>query len=114
VIAERSFGADPVRATEIALAWMDGSLHAGVACCVKHFPGHGDTHVDSHRDLPTVDKSREALEALRIRAVPPGRAVAPAMMTAHIVYPALDPEQPGHDVAPYPDRPAAHALATKA
>jgi beta-glucosidase-like glycosyl hydrolase len=47
VIAERSFGADPQRASTLALAWMDGSLSEGVACCVKHFPGHGDTNVDS-------------------------------------------------------------------
>ena len=54
VIAERSFGADPEQATRIALAWMEGSESEGVACCVKHFPGHGDTHVDSHRDLSLI------------------------------------------------------------
>ena len=93
VIAERSFGADPVRATALALAWMEGSLSEGVACCIKHFPGHGDTQVDSHRDLPCVDKSRAALEALELA---PFRTAlrAPAMMTAHIVYPALDPDNP--------------------
>jgi beta-N-acetylhexosaminidase len=94
VIAERSFGADPVRATDIALAWMAGSESEGVACCVKHFPGHGDTHVDSHRDLPTVSKPLEELE--RFEFAPFRRAAphAPAMMTAHIVYPALDPDHP--------------------
>jgi beta-N-acetylhexosaminidase len=94
VIAERSFGADPARATDIALAWMAGSASEGVACCVKHFPGHGDTHVDSHRDLPTVAKPLEELE--RFEFAPFRRAArhAPAMMTAHIVYPALDPEFP--------------------
>ena len=65
VIAERSFGADPDAATRIALAWMAGSESEGVACCVKHFPGHGDTHVDSHRDLPTVDKSLAELDATK-------------------------------------------------
>ncbi len=97
VIAERSFGADPRRATALALAWMDGSLSEGVACCVKHFPGHGDTHIDSHRDLPTVDKPLAALEALELapfRAAAHALAPAPAMMTAHIVYPALDPDRP--------------------
>jgi beta-N-acetylhexosaminidase len=94
VIAERSFGADPERATDLALAWMAGSESEGVACCVKHFPGHGDTHVDSHRDLPTVDKSLAELE--RFEFAPFRRAAphAPAMMTAHIVYPALDPVLP--------------------
>ena len=61
VIAERSFGADPVRASKLALAWMEGSEAEGVACCVKHFPGHGDTSVDSHRALPTVDKPLDEL-----------------------------------------------------
>ena len=95
VISERSFGSDPVRASELALAWMDGSLSEGVACCVKHFPGHGDTNVDSHRDLPTVNKSLAQLQALEL--APFQIAVtrnAPAMMTAHIVYPALDADNP--------------------
>ncbi|HEV8690510.1 MAG TPA: beta-N-acetylhexosaminidase [Ideonella sp.] len=94
VIAERSFGADPRRVGRLAGAWMRGSLAEGVACCVKHFPGHGDTHVDSHHALPTVDKSLEQLEALELI---PFRALvdeAPALMTAHIVYPQLDPEHP--------------------
>jgi beta-N-acetylhexosaminidase len=94
VIAERSFGADPERAAELAMAWMDGSESEGVACCVKHFPGHGDTHLDSHRDLPTVDKDLAELE--RFEFAPFRRAAphAPAVMTAHIVYPALDPHNP--------------------
>jgi len=97
VIAERSFGADPETATRIALAWMAGSESEGVACCVKHFPGHGDTHVDSHRALPTVDKSVAELERFEFapfRIAAQGSMPAPAMMTAHIVYPALDPEYP--------------------
>lgn len=97
VIAERSFGADPETATRIALAWMAGSESEGVACCVKHFPGHGDTHVDSHRDLPTVDKSLAELERFEFapfKLATQGKTAAPAMMTAHIVYPALDPVYP--------------------
>lgn len=97
VIAERSFGAAPETATRIALAWMAGSESEGVACCVKHFPGHGDTHVDSHRDLPTVDKPLEELERFEFapfRMAARGDNAAPAMMTAHIVYPALDPVYP--------------------
>ena len=94
VIAERSFGADPETATRIALAWMDGSESEGVACCVKHFPGHGDTHVDSHRALPTVDKPLAELERFEFAPFRMASSSAPAMMTAHIVYPALDPEYP--------------------
>ncbi|MDP9043308.1 MAG: beta-N-acetylhexosaminidase [Pseudomonadota bacterium] len=94
VIAERSFSADPEVVARLAGAWMRGALRAGVACCVKHFPGHGDTHVDSHLDLPVVDKPRAALEALELRPFHALRHEAPAMMTAHIVYPQLDPEHP--------------------
>jgi len=94
VIAERSFGADPAQATRIAMAWMAGSASEGVACCVKHFPGHGDTHVDSHRDLPTVDKPLEELERFEFAPFRIAAGQAPAVMTAHIVYPALDPVNP--------------------
>jgi beta-N-acetylhexosaminidase len=94
VIAERSFGAEPKRATELAMAWMAGSHAEGVACCVKHFPGHGDTHVDSHRDLPTVNKPLEQLEAFELAPFRMAAPQAPAMMTAHIVYPSIDPDNP--------------------
>ncbi|WP_431479173.1 glycoside hydrolase family 3 protein [Massilia eburnea] len=94
VIAERSFGAEPQRAVELAMAWMAGSHAEGVACCVKHFPGHGDTHVDSHRDLPTVDKALPELDVLELAPFRAAAPVAPAMMTAHIVYPAIDPDNP--------------------
>jgi beta-N-acetylhexosaminidase len=94
VIAERSFGADPRQATAIALAWMAGSESEGVACCVKHFPGHGDTHVDSHRDLPTVDKPLPELERFEFAPFRMAAPSASAVMTAHIVYPALDPDNP--------------------
>jgi beta-N-acetylhexosaminidase len=94
VIAERSFGADPDTATRLALAWMAGSDSEGVACCVKHFPGHGDTHVDSHRDLPTVDKPLPELERFEFAPFRTAAPHAPAVMTAHIVYPALDADNP--------------------
>lgn len=94
VIAERSFGADPQRAADLALAWMAGSHAEGVACCVKHFPGHGDTHVDSHRALPTVDKPLAELERFELEPFRMAAASAPAMMSAHIVYPALDADYP--------------------
>ncbi|MFT7776944.1 beta-N-acetylhexosaminidase [Roseateles sp.] len=94
VIAERSFSNDPDEVSRLAGAWMRGSLAEGVACCVKHFPGHGDTHVDSHHALPTVDKSRAELDALELRPFKALAARAPAMMTAHIVYPQIDPERP--------------------
>jgi beta-N-acetylhexosaminidase len=94
VIAERSFGADPQQATALALAWMEGSESEGVACCVKHFPGHGDTHVDSHRDLPTVDKPLSELARFEFAPFRTAAPHAPAVMTAHIVYPSLDADNP--------------------
>ncbi|MFN3303753.1 MAG: beta-N-acetylhexosaminidase [Roseateles sp.] len=94
VIGERSFSNDPVEVSRLAAAWMRGSLRQGVACCVKHFPGHGDTHVDSHHALPTVDKTRAELNALELAPFKALAGQAPAMMTAHIVYPQIDPDRP--------------------
>jgi beta-N-acetylhexosaminidase len=94
VIGERSFSNDPVEVSRLAAAWMRGSLREGVACCVKHFPGHGDTHVDSHHALPTVDKTRAELNALELAPFKALASQAPAMMTAHIVYPQIDPDRP--------------------
>jgi beta-N-acetylhexosaminidase len=94
VIAERSFSEDPAEVTRLAGAWMRGALRAGVACCVKHFPGHGDTHMDSHSHLPVVDKPLSALEAMEFLPFRELKQDAPAMMTAHIVYPQLDAEHP--------------------
>jgi beta-N-acetylhexosaminidase len=94
VIAERSFSEDPKEVARLARAWMRGALHEGVACCVKHFPGHGDTHVDSHRDLPVVDKSLAELKAMEFLPFAELKDEAPAMMTAHIIYTQLDPEHP--------------------
>jgi beta-N-acetylhexosaminidase len=94
VIAERSFGADPTRATQLAAAWLAGLQGEGVAGCLKHFPGHGDTQVDSHRGLPVVDKPRAALEAYEFAPFKALADMAPAIMTAHIVFPALDADRP--------------------
>jgi beta-N-acetylhexosaminidase len=94
VIAERSFSADPGEVARLAGAWMRGAMEAGVACCCKHFPGHGDTSVDSHHDLPVVDKPLDVLQALELAPFHALRQRAPALMTAHILYPQLDPEFP--------------------
>ena len=94
VIAERAFGDTPERVMRLSQAWMAGSLSEGVACCMKHFPGHGDTHVDSHLDLPKVNKSRAELDALELKPFAAAAAIAPAVMTAHIHYPQLDADYP--------------------
>lgn len=95
IIGLRSFGADPERVARMGLAFAKGVLRSGAKPVGKHFPGHGDTGVDSHLDLPRVDKPKEALE--RVELLPFRRYVAagmPALMTAHIVFSALDPRYP--------------------
>ncbi len=94
VIAERSFSSNPAEVVRLAGGWMRGALREGVACCVKHFPGHGDTRVDSHRDLPVVDKTRRELGALELKPFRALQSLAPAVMTAHIVYPRIDADFP--------------------
>ena len=94
VIAERSFSSNPSEVVRLAGAWMRGALGEGVACCIKHFPGHGDTRVDSHLKLPVVDKSRQELRAVELKPFRALQSEAPAIMTAHIVYPRIDAEYP--------------------
>lgn len=91
VIGGRSFGADPDLVSRHGRAFVTATQEAGVAACAKHFPGHGDTAVDSHLGLPVVDAERDELEAVHL---PPFRAAAnvevAAMMTAHVVYSTID------------------------
>ncbi|MEV7868069.1 glycoside hydrolase family 3 protein [Streptomyces sp. NPDC088124] len=95
VIGVRSFGADPELAARHTAAYVEGLQAAGVAACVKHFPGHGDTAVDSHHALPRIDVDLDTLHARELR---PFRAAIAAgsrsVMSAHILLPALDPEHP--------------------
>ncbi|WP_027881309.1 beta-N-acetylhexosaminidase [Meiothermus rufus] len=95
VIGERSFGSDPKKVARLGLAWARGLEEAGVMGTAKHFPGHGDTVLDSHLDLPVVNKPLEELERLELypfrKAVEAGIR---SIMTAHILYPALDAQYP--------------------
>jgi beta-N-acetylhexosaminidase len=95
VIGDRSFSRDPEQVARHAVAFALGLQREGVAACAKHFPGHGDTSVDSHLDLPRIEHDRERLE--RVELVP-FRALAAAgvasMMTAHVLIPRLDPDRP--------------------
>jgi beta-N-acetylhexosaminidase len=95
VIGVRSFGADPRLVARHAVAYVEGLQSTGVAATAKHFPGHGDTAVDSHVGLPRVDAP---LEVLRERELAPFaaavRAGVRAVMTAHVILPALDPSRP--------------------
>lgn len=95
VIGVRSFGADPRSVAGHAAAWIESLQAAGVAACAKHFPGHGDTTLDSHVALPVVAADRATLHAREL--VPFAAAVTAgvaAVMTSHIVVPALDPAVP--------------------
>ncbi|MFE7514127.1 glycoside hydrolase family 3 protein [Streptomyces sp. NPDC057540] len=94
VIGVRSFGADPQAVAGLVAAQVKGYQRAGVAATSKHFPGHGDTAVDSHYGLPTITHTREQWAELD---APPFRSAIAAgidsIMTAHIVVPALDPSE---------------------
>lgn len=92
VIGLRSYGDKPEIVADYALEMQKGLLDGGVLCCAKHFPGHGDTAVDSHIGLPVVDKSREELQACEF--VPFQKLIdegIPGIMTTHILFPQLEP-----------------------
>lgn len=95
VIGVRSFGADTDLVARHTAAYVTGLQSAGVAACTKHFPGHGDTAVDSHHALPRIDAG---LQVLQNRELAPFRAAIAAgtraVMSAHILVPALDPDHP--------------------
>ncbi len=94
VIGPRAWGTTPAQVAGNVGAWLDGFRGSGVASCLKHAPGHGDTRTDSHLTLPVCDAGRDQLES---REFAPFRAHpgADSLMTAHVVYPALDPGVPG-------------------
>lgn len=95
VINVRAWGEDPAVVAALTAAFCRGLQSAGVLGCAKHFPGHGDTSSDSHLELPVLPHSRERLEAIEL---PPFRAAiaagVAAVMTAHLLLPALDPQRP--------------------
>ncbi|MFF7983380.1 glycoside hydrolase family 3 protein [Streptomyces sp. NPDC007901] len=91
IIGVRSFGADPDAVGALVAAEVAGYQAAGVAATTKHFPGHGDTAVDSHTGFPVITHSRELWE--KLDAVPFRAAVKAgidSIMTAHLQFPALD------------------------
>jgi beta-N-acetylhexosaminidase len=95
VIGARSLGADPALVARLGTALAAGLQSAGVAACGKHFPGHGDTELDSHLALPKLEHAIERLE--RIELVPFQAAVdagIASIMTAHVVFAPLDARHP--------------------
>jgi beta-N-acetylhexosaminidase len=90
VIGDRSFGTNSEQASRGALAFARGMARGGILACGKHFPGHGDTTKDSHLELPEVAHDRARLEAVELAPFRRAAAALPALMTAHVRYPALD------------------------
>ncbi len=91
VIGYRSFGEDKDKVSRYGVAYMKGMQDAGIMACAKHFPGHGDVDVDSHLDLPVINKSLKQLDSMELV---PFRAVFAAgigsVMIAHLYIPAID------------------------
>jgi beta-glucosidase-like glycosyl hydrolase/CubicO group peptidase (beta-lactamase class C family) len=91
VINDRSFGEDKYKVADYGIAYMKGMQDAGVMGCAKHFPGHGDVDVDSHLDLPVINKSKAQLDSLEL--YPFNRifkAGVGSVMVAHLSVPAID------------------------
>lgn len=94
VIGDRAFGRDPALVARHGVAFLRG-LERHVHGCAKHFPGHGDTDLDSHVALPRVARPRERLAATElVPFVAAARAQVASMMSAHVVYDAFDPARP--------------------
>ncbi len=91
VINDRSFGEDKYKVANFGIQYMKGMQDAGVMACAKHFPGHGDVAVDSHYDLPVINKSMPQLDSLELY---PFRKIFEAgvgsVMLAHLYIPAID------------------------
>lgn len=95
VMAGRSYGSDPHVVAQHGIAFYEGLRSEGVLAVGKHFPGHGDTIVDSHLALPVVPHDVGRLSAVELVPFATAiRAGIPALMTAHLLLPALDSEQP--------------------
>src|SRR4030095_4710679 len=94
VINDRSFGEDKNKVADYGIQYMKGLQDVGIMACAKHFPGHGDVVVDSHQDLPVINKSMDQLNALELY---PFQQVINAgigsVMVAHLSIPAIDNTQ---------------------
>ena len=91
VIGYRSFGEDKYKVSKYGVAYMKGMQDAGIMACAKHFPGHGDVDVDSHYDLPVINKTTKELDSMELV---PFRAIFDAgvgsVMIAHLSIPSID------------------------
>jgi beta-N-acetylhexosaminidase len=94
VIGIRSFGENPEKVSEFGIAAVKGMQEAGVITTLKHFPGHGDTNVDSHLDLPVISHDRKRLKEVELKPFIDGISNgADMIMTAHIYFPAFEKEE---------------------
>ena len=94
-LGSRCFSADPHAAAALAGAFVAGLQEGGVLACLKHFPGHGDTGMDSHRDLPVLARSEAELLAREwLHFAGGARAGAASLMLGHLAVPAIDPRLP--------------------
>jgi beta-N-acetylhexosaminidase len=92
IIGIRSFSDSPETVVTFGRKALEGYRKAGTIACLKHFPGHGDVEVDSHHDLPLINKSMEELRRVELRPFAELAAETDTIMTAHILVPALDPD----------------------
>lgn len=92
VIADRSFGSDAKTVIEFGREALNGYHQSRIMSVLKHYPGHGDTELDSHIGLPTVKKSLEDLEQMELLPFKELQSHSDAIMTAHLLVPALDPD----------------------
>ena len=91
VINDRSFGEDKYKVARFGVAYMKGMQDEGVLACAKHFPGHGDVSVDSHFDLPVINKSMQQLDSLELYPFEQMFAAGVgSVMIAHLYIPAID------------------------
>jgi len=91
VINDRSFGEDKYKVAEYGIAYMKGMQDVGVMGCAKHFPGHGDVDVDSHLDLPVINKTKQQLDSLELYPFNQiFRAGVGSVMVAHLSVPVID------------------------
>jgi beta-N-acetylhexosaminidase len=95
-IGDRALAGDASQVSELGRTIVTELQVAGIAACGKHFPGHGDTSVDSHLDLPIVDHPPDRLRAVEFRPFQAAIAADIAsLLTAHVLVPSLDAERPG-------------------
>ncbi len=91
VINDRSFGEDKYKVSSFGVNYMRGLQDAGIMACAKHFPGHGDVSVDSHKDLPVINKTKDQLDSLEIYPFKEMiKAGVASVMVAHLSVPAID------------------------